>query len=189
MMHGTNRPAELALPVASLAALRRALVASVGEDDAARALQSAGVAAGDALFRVLAHGPGGSNGEMSPPEEWSESTFWRRFGELFERRGWGRLGNRLLHPGVGALDTADWVEVDPDAGARRPSCHFTAGLLANLLGRVSGEDVAVLEVECRSCGDGRCRFLYGSPVALDSVYAGIRDGAGVDDAIAAIGQA
>jgi predicted hydrocarbon binding protein len=183
-MQGSNRPAELALPVASLTALRRTLAASVGADDAAGALQSAGVAAGDALFRVLAQGP---TGEPIALAEWSEASFWRRFTELFERRGWGRLTNRTLHPGVSALDSNDWVEVDLDAGARRPSCHFTTGMLANLLGRVSGEDVAVLEVECRSKGDPRCRFLYGSPTALEIVYGGIREGHEPDASLAALG--
>lgn len=186
-MHGSNKPAELALPVASLTALRRSLAASVGADDAARALQSAGVAAGDALFRVLAQGPVPASSETAPPADWSEQTFWRRFTELFERRGWGRLTNHALHPGVSALDSTDWVEVDSDAGARRPSCHFTSGMLANLLGRVSGEDVAVLEVECRSRGDARCRFLYGSPAALEVVYGSIRDGHDTETSLAALG--
>jgi hypothetical protein len=186
-MQGSNRPAELALPVASLTALRRTLAASVGADDAARALQSAGVAAGDALFRVLAQGPGPSTGEPLSPADWTEGAFWRRFTELFERRGWGRLTNRVMHPGVSALDSTDWVEVDPDAGARRPSCHFTSGMIANLLGRVSGEDVAVLEVECRSRGDERCRFLYGSPAALEIVYDAIREGQATEASLAALG--
>ncbi|MGH7503481.1 MAG: V4R domain-containing protein [Longimicrobiales bacterium] len=186
-MQGTNRPAELALPVASLTALRRTLVTSVGPDDAAHALQSAGSAAGDALYRVLSLGPGPNNGDPTPPAEWSEDTFWRRFAALFERRGWGRLTNRAVHTGVGALDSSDWVEVDAEAGSRRPSCHFTSGLLANLLGRVSGEDVAVLEVECRSQGDERCRFLYGSPAALERVYGAMRDGRDANASLAALG--
>src|SRR5690606_41694649 len=45
---------ELALPVASLAALRRALNDEVGPDTAARVLQQAGYAAGAALFPLLA---------------------------------------------------------------------------------------------------------------------------------------
>lgn len=184
-MHGTPRPPELALPVASLAALRRSLAGSVGADDAARALQAAGVAAGDALFHVLTHVPGAA--AAAQPADWRERVFWRRFAELFEKRGWGHLTQQLLHPGVGALDAFDWVEADPDVAARRPSCFFSAGLFANLLGRVSGEDVAVLEVECRSRGDERCRFLFGSPVVLDAVYGQWRTGIGVSGAIAALG--
>ena len=48
-----NRPPELAIPVASLAALRNALADEVGADAAARALAAAGQAAGDSLFAQL----------------------------------------------------------------------------------------------------------------------------------------
>ncbi len=52
MMQTNARPQELALPVASLAALRRALAEAVGDDAAAVAFQQAGVAAGDAFFQT-----------------------------------------------------------------------------------------------------------------------------------------
>ena len=50
----TATPPELALPVASLAALRRALNDEVGPETAARVLQQAGFAAGDAVYTALA---------------------------------------------------------------------------------------------------------------------------------------
>jgi predicted hydrocarbon binding protein len=183
MTQPTARPQELALPVASLAALRRALARSVGADAAALALQEAGVAAGNAFYDMLLRVPGAEDADAA---DWSESVFWRRFGELFERRGWGRVANEMLHSGVGALDAFDWVESEPDSGAGRPSCFFTAGLLANLLGHVCSDEVAVLEVECRSRGDSRCRFLYGAPEVLDLVYGRIRTGERVDDSIASL---
>lgn len=178
--HSHSRPQELALPVASLAALRWALAEAVGDDVAARALQQAGIAAGDAFFQMLTH-PGGED-----PADWDETVFWRRFAELFERRGWGRIANESVHPGVSGLDAFDWVESNPDLMAGRPSCHFTTGLLANLLGRVCKAEVAVLEVECRSRGDSRCRFLYGSPEVLDEVYGRIRSGADVEGSLATL---
>jgi predicted hydrocarbon binding protein len=181
MTQPTARPQELALPVASLAALRRALARSVGADAAALALQEAGVAAGNAFHDLLLR-----VGDDIDAADWSEGVFWRRFGDLFERRGWGRVANETLHNGVGALDAFDWVESEPDSGASRPSCFFTAGLLANLLGRVCNDEVAVLEVECRSRGDARCRFLYGSPDVLELVYGRIRAGSAVDDSIATL---
>ena len=49
-------------------------------------------------------------------------------------------------------------------------CFFSAGMLADFLGRVSEETIAVMEVECRSRGDGRCRFLSATPAVLDNVY-------------------
>jgi len=182
MSQANARPQELALPVASLAALRRALAESVGDDAAAAALQEAGVAAGDAFYKLLVHAA--APGE--DPAHWGESQFWRRFGELFERRGWGRIANEALHPGVGALDAFDWVESNPELLAGRPACHFTSGLLANLLGRVCQDEVAILEVECRSRGDARCRFLYGNPEVLESVYGRLRAGMAVEDSLAAL---
>lgn len=181
MNQNNGRPQELALPVASLAALRYALAEAVGQDAAARAFQQAGVAAGDAFFKLLANPAAGD-----APAEWDESMFWRRFGELFERRGWGRIANEQVHAGVAALDAFDWVESNPDLSASRPTCHFTTGLLANLLGRVCQDEVAVLEVECRSRGDSRCRFLYGSPDVLEMLYERLRDGESIEASLAAL---
>jgi hypothetical protein len=181
------RPAELAIPVGSLTALRHALADEVGDDAAARALQVAGVAAGRAFFDTLAHAgtAGGRTGD-SDPATWTESAFWRLLGDLLGRRGWGRIQNSHAHVGVGAIDAFDWVEAEPDAGALRPSCFFTTGLLANLLGRVVGDDVAVLEVACRSRGDAHCRFLYGSPETLDVVFSRIRNGADIEETLATL---
>ncbi|MGD8277024.1 MAG: hypothetical protein PVH00_03310 [Gemmatimonadota bacterium] len=183
----TQRPAELAIPVASLTALRHALADEVGDDAAARALQIAGVAAGHAFFDTLSHAgsPGGRTGEVDPAT-WSEPLFWRLLADLFERRGWGRIRNGHAHVGIGAIDAFDWVESQQEADALRPSCFFTAGLFANLLGRVVGDDVAVLEVSCRSRGDAHCRFLYGSPETLDVVFSRIRNGANVEETLATL---
>lgn len=174
----SHRPQELALPIASLAALRAALGEAVGEDAAAEALRAAGYAAGDALYTALAAG----NLEADLPAE----RFWNRLAQLFAGRGWGTLRHEAVHPGVGALNAMDWVEADALAGARRPSCFLTTGMLANLLGRVAGEEIAVLEVECRSRGDARCRFLFGGPSALDTVYDHVAAGESADASLAAL---
>lgn len=174
----TTRVPELALPVASLAALRDALVVAVGTESAAQALRQAGFAAGDALFRILA---------VDDPNELADlpaSTFWSRLARLFAARGWGQLSYHEVHPGVGALDASNWVEAVPENGAAQPSCHFTTGVLANLLGRVVGSEVAVLEVECRSRGEPRCRFLFGGAVAVYALYDRIAAGEAADAALA-----
>ena len=69
-----SRPAELALPVASMAALRRALAGAVGADAAARALQSAGHAAGDGFYRALCRQPGPGTPAI-PDEAAPDATF------------------------------------------------------------------------------------------------------------------
>jgi hypothetical protein len=196
----TSRPAELAMPIASLAALRRALAAEVGPDAAARALLLAGHAAGDALYAALAsRAAQGESADLSPADAGTDapdpgaslaqvpqSVFWHHFADLFATRGWGRIAHEAVHGGVGSLESPDWAEADPTTGELRPSCFFTTGLLANLLGRVAGQEVAVLEVECRSRGDLRCRFLFGGAAALDSVYAALSEGRTVEEALAAL---
>jgi predicted hydrocarbon binding protein len=165
---------ELTLPVRALAALRRALVAEMGEEAAARILRSAGAAAGDALHEML--GQGGRDAR-------DEQAFWRELSDFFQNRGWGRLSQEQPHPGVAALDSADWVESDPEGVEARPSCFFTTGMLANLLAREAGDSVAVLEVECRSRGDLRCRFLFGAAETLDALYQAVAAGAVVQQAL------
>jgi hypothetical protein len=43
-------------------------------------------------------------------------------------------------------------------------------MLADFFGRVAGGVVGVMEVECQSRGDARCRFLVGSPETLQTMY-------------------
>ncbi|HSJ08881.1 MAG TPA: 4-vinyl reductase [Longimicrobiales bacterium] len=178
MTPSTTRPSELTLPAASIAALRHALATSVGEAAAADALRAAGHAAGDSLFRILA-GDGDAAGMPA-------SQFWSGVSRLFSSRGWGQLSFSQVHPGVGALDAGDWAEA-ATATADQPSCHFTTGMLANLIGRTANAEIAVLEVECRSRGDARCRFLFGGPDALDGVYQSVAAGAATEAALTRLG--
>jgi hypothetical protein len=63
-----------------------------------------------------------------------------------------------------------------------------AELLRRATGTEDGAEIAVLEAECRGRGDARCRFLFGSPAALEAVYAALREGdATADDALARLG--
>jgi len=165
------RSHELALPAAAFTALRHTLIAELGAQRAAAVMRQAGHASGDALFHALAQPRGGV--ELAQLEA---SEFWKRLTQLFATRGWGSLQQTSPHEGIGSLASADWGEADPTAAARRPSCFFSTGLLANLLGQVADADVAVLEVECRSRGDHHCRFLFGSPDALDAVYSRVAAG-------------
>lgn len=178
MASTATRHAEIAIPAAALGALRDALVARLGPEAAAEALRAAGHAAGDAFHRILT---GGDDIAGMPADR-----FWARFAQLFAARGWGHLEYEEAHPGVGAIHAADWAEA-AGASAEAPVCHFTTGLLANLLGQVAGADVAVLEVECRGRGDARCRFLFGGADAVYAVYERLAAGDAPQDALARIG--
>jgi bacteriochlorophyll 4-vinyl reductase len=181
MATSTTRTPELALPVASLAALRDSLVSSVGPEAAALALRQAGHAAGDALHRIL------SSGDGQTLESLPADRFWSQLTRLFSSRGWGQLTYTQVHAGVGSLESADWAEVRGDGTAGQPSCHFTTGVLANLLGQIADAEVAVLEAECRSRGDQRCRFLFGGADAVYAVYERIAAGDAADAALARLG--
>ncbi len=62
-------------------------------------------------------------------------------------------------------------------------CFFSSGMLADFFGRLSGEPVAVMEVECRSRNDERCRFLSASPDTLNEVYERMTQGTGYEQAL------
>ncbi|MFN8580785.1 MAG: 4-vinyl reductase [Gemmatimonadaceae bacterium] len=87
---------------------------------------------------------------------------------------------------MATLDSTDWGEADPDAQLEHPGCHLTTGMFADLFGRVAGATVAVLEVECRSSGAPRCRFLVANPELLEQVYEGMSNGATHEEAIATV---
>jgi predicted hydrocarbon binding protein len=173
MTRPATKPPELVLPVASLRALRASLADEIGADSAAVVLRAAGHAAGDAFLATMAAVAASRSGEASGAEKMAGldgNVFWRRTSEFFSVRGWGHLHFQQPHEGVGALESRDWVEADAEGAAERPSCHFTTGMLANLLGGVAGRDVAVLEAECRSRGDARCVFLFGARETLNVVF-------------------
>ena len=66
----------------------------------------------------------------------------------------------------------------PLAGLDHPGCHLSTGMFADFFGRIADAQIAVLEVECRSMGDARCRFLAGSPETLSTIYDRMAQGAG-----------
>ena len=85
--------------------------------------------------------------------------------------------------GALALDSDDWAEAEPGT-SQAPMCFFSAGMLADFLGRLSEETVAVMEVECRSKGDARCRFLSATPDVLEKVYNEMTQGRSYEEALA-----
>ena len=96
--------------------------------------------------------------------------------------GWGSLTVGPLGVAALALDSSDWAEAQPGT-AQTPMCFFSSGMLADFLGRLSGEPVAVMEVECRSRQDPRCRFLSASPDTLNAVYDQVAQGRSYEEAL------
>lgn len=159
----------------ALHALRAALLRDVGPSYAG-ALQEAGYAGGGAVFesfRSWLHERGDAE-----PEELGFETFQRRAAQYFHLAGWGTLEIGSLRDAVATVDTDDWAEADPSQPVDQPSCHFTTGMLAGFFGRLSEVPLAVLEVECRSAGADRCRFLLGNEDVMRFLYDEMEQGHG-----------
>lgn len=170
----------LAMTRDTLTALRSALMRDTGAA-AAGYLQEAGYAGGEALFDAFrrwlaARGRG-------TPESLSVTAFQREATEFFRQAGWGSLDLGALDDAVATLDSTDWGEADPAGGAALPTCHVSAGVFADFFGRLADAPLAVMEVECRSCGDPRCRFLLGSTDVMQRVYEGIASGESYVEAV------
>lgn len=170
-----------AFPRASLTALRRALLRDHGPE-AAAALQEAGYAGGETVYRAFT----GWLAERTDinAEQLDVDAFQERASEFFSEFGWGTLSVGSLDDAVATLDASDWWEGDGEDRLDAPGCHLTTGLFADLFGRLAGTQVAVLEVECRAMGHSHCRFLVGSPEVLEFVYEDMTEGKSYQDAVA-----
>jgi hypothetical protein len=154
--------------------MRHVLEREFGEQSG-QVLQEAGFAAGDELYDAYTGWLAQRTG-VADPADLDARHLGTMLGDFFRGLGWGHLEVERIGAGSLAIDSTDWAEADPDAGAFAPSCHVTAGLLAGFLGRLAEQDVAVLEIECRSRHDERCRFLAGSPAMLQAVYDAVTAG-------------
>jgi predicted hydrocarbon binding protein len=149
---------------------------------AAAYLQEAGFAGGEELYESFTEWLARRRG-VEQPSELDVNFLGEVLGEFFSDQGWGRLDASPLGPAVLALDSAEWAEALDERQGEFPSCHLTCGLLADFLGRMSSELVAVMEVECRSRGEERCRFLAGSPETLGVLYEQMAQGTGYLEAL------
>jgi predicted hydrocarbon binding protein len=138
-----------------------ASLAAHAPDQVVTILQEAGYAAGEGLYRAFA--------AESNPTELDADLLGETLSAFFKNGGWGSVTITPVGTGALALDSGDWAEAEPGTSLT-PMCFFSAGMLADFLGRLSDETIAVMEVECRSRGDERCRFLSATPEVLDKVY-------------------
>jgi len=186
MTHASSmNPATLsALPHASLRALRAALVRDLGTGFAA-VLQEAGYAGGEPVFAAFREWCE-QNGKGAP-ETLAITTFQASAARFFAEAGWGSATLDPIGDAVVAFDSPDWSEADPSAAMPYPSCYYTAGMLADFFGRVADGQLGCMEVECRSAGASRCRFMLGSPEVLGHLYQRISEGVGYEAALTEIG--
>jgi len=169
----------VAVPAEFFGALRGL---SATDANAVTTLRDAGYAAGVGLFDSFGQWLE-SHGEL-PADLLPDDRFGAVLAEFLGASGWGAVQVSALSEAVMAIDAEEWAEADADAGADAPSCHVGTGLLAGLLGRVANAPLSVLEVECRSAGHPRCRFLVGSVDVMQYVYEAMARGVSYEHAAA-----
>jgi predicted hydrocarbon binding protein len=173
------------LPAAALSALHRALHDQVGAEGAARALRAIGLETGEAFYERFRLWLSEAGAGSVDPETLSADEFWSRLSAFFGYLGWGSLRSETLHPGLISLTLSPWVEARHAAGPVE-GCHFTTGLIAEVLRQVAGGDLAALEVECSPSDGGHSRIIIGNADAMDSLFASMREGVGYREALAAL---
>jgi predicted hydrocarbon binding protein len=165
----------------ALVSLRTVLFRDVGANAAAY-LQEAGYAGGSALYQSFVKW--NAQRGVPNPENVAATEFEQRAAEYFVELGWGAMSVGRLHDSVVTLDSTNWAESDPSSAMQFPGCYLSSGLLAEFFGRVAGTPLAVMEVECRSMGSPRCRFLLGSSETMQYVYNGMTTGIPYDTTLA-----
>ena len=172
----------LAIGRSGLRQLRASLLTH-SPDQAITVLQEAGYASGADVYQAFSTWLAGRH-RVQTPQDLDADLLSDALSEFFSNQGWGTVAVQPVGGAAFAVDSSDWAEADPGT-AEAPMCFFTAGMLADFLGRLAGETVSVMEVECRSRSDGRCRFLSASPEVLQQVYERMTQGKGYEEALAA----
>ena len=174
-------PSQLvAFPRQSLAALRAALLRDVGGNFATY-LQEAGFAGGEAVY--AAFGAWLAARHAPAPDALGVDAFQEHAAQFFREMGWGGMTVSSLDSVAATIDSPDWAEADPASAMPYPACYYSMGLLSDFFGRTADAPLAVLEVECRSSGQQRCRFLVGSGEVMLKLYERMADGVGYMEAV------
>lgn len=148
---------------------RRALIDDLGEAGEAR-LQEIGYAAGEEVYHSFCYWLPQFTG-VTDPGELDAQALGEVLSEFFSSLGWGALSVERVGGSGLEITSGNWAEADPENQAEYPTCYFTTGMLASFLTCLAGGSAfAIMELECRSLGDARCKFLAGSPETLEAVY-------------------
>jgi uncharacterized protein len=170
----------IGVPRDALVALRAMLFRADGAT-AASSLYEAGYAGGGALHDAFVRWC--RSRKLPVTETMAASEFAQHASAFFTELGMGALEVGTVHDAAVTLDSTNWAEAEPSSGMQFPGCYLTAGMLTEFLGRVAGAAVSVLEVECRSMGAQRCRFVVGSAETIQQVYDAVATGAAYETAL------
>jgi hypothetical protein len=171
----TASTAWLRLPADGVGRLPTALAQGRSPYDTALLLREIGYALGGSLGDAFEAGladeqPAGEGGQLTA------DAYWQALAAFFRSLGWGELRFRQLHPGVGALEADGWADADG---------HLSTGILAELLSRTAGSEVAVLSAPTAEADSPR--FLFGSAETLQALYENLRHGGTIDAAVGRLG--
>jgi len=150
-------------------------------DHAIPILQDAGFAAGAGVYEAFTAWLKQRTG-IADASELDAARLNETLSGFFQAIGWGSVAVAPIGGAALTVDSEDWAEAEPGS-AQAPMCFFSAGMLADFLGRLAGEQVAVMEVECRSKGDAHCRFLSAAPDTLNAVYEQLTPGRSYAEAL------
>jgi predicted hydrocarbon binding protein len=167
---------DIPLQPSALVALSPAALHRLRDTAGAQVLQEAGYAAGEGAYRSFAKWLPGVAG-VDDPGELAAARLAEVLSRFLSTLGWGSVTVTQLSGAVMALDSVDWAEAQPGVGLQYPSCAFSSGLLADFMSRIGDAPLAVMEVECRSRGEARCRWLVGAPESLTALYEHMAQGA------------
>lgn len=168
---------EIAVPASIFATLKTELAKEAGALPTIHALHHAGYEAGVATAGAIANG--------STVREMTQAAFFDRLTRFFVRRGWGTLATDGRGK-VGMLCSADWAESDPSSHDADATCSYSTGFFSGLMSTLAGGPVAVLEVSCRSRGDGECRFVFGSEQTIHDLYGHLLEGLDLEEALSTV---
>ena len=164
----------IGVPRDAMVALRAMLFRS-DSATAASTLFEAGYAGGGALHDAFVRWARWK--KLPVAENMAASEFAQHASAFFTELGMGALEVGTLNDAAVTLDSTNWAEAEPSSGMPFPGCYLTSGMLTEFLARVGGSPVSVLEVECRSMGAKRCRFIVGSADTVQQVYEALAQGA------------
>lgn len=173
MTRDLSRGPEILLPPSALQALAAAAASAL--PGAEEVLTQAGAEVGRTLHPQLAEdGAVGARGD-----------FWDRLQRHLVRRGLGRFSHRRIHPGIGVLEGSGVAELEDVPGDRegRPFVPFTTGVLLGVLSAAAGRPVD-LRLLGGTYGGSSCRWVFGSPAALDALERRLGRGATLEEAVA-----
>ena len=178
-MNSTTRFVQV--PAELFSSVRRALVRDREPLEAVTLLREVGYELGGAvdsgLRQHVTRSSGGADPYALEPER-----FWSTASDYFQGLGWGRVEHRRVHPGVGALELVEWIENGADGGPQ--GSHISTGIFTDLLGRIAGGAVVVMEVPGEG---GSTRLLFGAGETLGAVYQSLSTGASLDHALGTLG--